>query len=100
MSPVDVQDEESTFATTGKERMEEMECPLCRQPIRSDAAVRRVCALCGMGIPRTLHVLSVEAEEGVLFFCSIRCLLESPTVERMRRQGRVRGSGQSTPGPP
>lgn len=74
--------------------MEEMECPLCRHPIRSDAAVRRVCALCGMGIPRKSNGLSVESEDGVLFFCSIRCLLETPVVDRMRLQGHGRGPGQ------
>lgn len=47
-----------------------------------------------MGIPRKSNGLSVESEDGVLFFCSIRCLLETPVVDRMRLQGHGRGPGQ------
>lgn len=53
----------------------EMACPLCGQPVRSDATLRRVCHLCGMGIPPEAEAFVVEAAHQRLVFCSVDCLL-------------------------
>ncbi|MFQ5870982.1 MAG: hypothetical protein ACE5IB_02330 [Candidatus Geothermarchaeales archaeon] len=55
--------------------IDEMHCPLCGQPVRSDAALRRVCNLCGMGIPPGDDVFTVEVKGLRLTFCSHDCLV-------------------------
>jgi hypothetical protein len=54
---------------------EEMACPLCGQPVRSDATLRRVCNLCGMGISPEADVIIIEVGNRHLVFCSLDCLL-------------------------
>jgi hypothetical protein len=55
--------------------MDEMHCPLCDQPVRSDAALHRSCDLCGMGLPHDAEVFMVGVEGQRLTFCSLDCLL-------------------------
>jgi hypothetical protein len=55
--------------------MEEMHCPLCGRVVRSDATLRRVCMMCGMGIGPDATAYVVEVPGRRLTFCSFDCLV-------------------------
>jgi predicted RNA-binding Zn-ribbon protein involved in translation (DUF1610 family) len=55
--------------------MKEKKCPICLQPIRSDALTKHYCKLCGMNIDLTTpkHTfLSIKDERQ--HFCCPKCL--------------------------
>ncbi|MCW4041837.1 MAG: hypothetical protein NWE83_13940 [Candidatus Bathyarchaeota archaeon] len=66
--------------------MKEKLCPICEQPIRSDALAKNYCKLCGMNIDTTKHEridISVNGERQC--FCCSKCMttyIESIYQER------------------
>jgi predicted nucleic acid-binding Zn ribbon protein len=55
--------------------MEEKNCPICGENIRSDAKVHEFCKLCGMGIPDPELAPRYKPPGGDMqYFCCKNCL--------------------------
>lgn len=55
--------------------MEEKNCPICGEVIRSDANVQKFCNLCGMGIPNPEFAPRYQSLGGYIhYFCCNDCL--------------------------
>jgi hypothetical protein len=55
--------------------MKEKKCPICLQPIRSDALTKQYCKLCGMNIDTTTSehtFISINSERQ--HFCCSKCM--------------------------
>lgn len=49
----------------------QMQCPICKVEVKSDASIQKYCSLCGMGVGNNL--ITIKRNDRKINFCSETC---------------------------